>query len=283
MCAASFAFLALLGATAEWLRWGEGAPSLLLGLLVGVHALFVLEFVFHLARRDPQWRRRAAGCLLPPLRLCGRDPQSPRYVWVLGRGWVRRNARLVVDMERAFSLPMIGMALMILPLLAMEHYLADAIAGNALLRALIALATVTIWLAFAVEFFVMIAVVENKVQYCKQHWMDIVVICLPFVAFLRFLRLGQAMRLQQLSKLGRAYRLRGVSMRLWRSILLLDLIARVVRISPEKQLGKLRLMMEEKEAELELLRERVRELEAEIAAKETPALTLNNVGHSLRE
>ncbi len=278
MCAAAFVFLALLGASAEWLRWGEGTPTPLFGALGVVYALFVLELLVHLVRRDPHWPRRLAACLIPPLRLCTRDPQSPQWVWIPGQGWVARNARLAVQLERAFSLPMIGMALLILPLLAIEHYWADALAGNTLLRTLTALGTVAVWLAFAVEFFVMIAVVDNKLQYCKQHWIDIVVIVLPFVAFLRFLRLGQVLRLQQLSQLARAYRLRGVTMRLWRSILLLDLLARLARSNPEKQLQKLRQMIAEKETELELLRERVRELEAEIAAGESPALSLSEAG-----
>jgi voltage-gated potassium channel len=123
----------------------------------------------------------------------------------------------------------------------------------------------------------MIAVVEKKLDYCKRHWLDIVIICLPFVAFLRFLRVGQALRLQQLSRVGRVYRLRGVTMRTWRSVLLLDLIARVVRISPEKQLAKLRETLQEKEIELELLRERIQELENEVAenAASTTELSLS--------
>jgi SMC interacting uncharacterized protein involved in chromosome segregation len=54
-------------------------------------------------------------------------------------------------------------------------------------------------------------------------------------------------------------------------VLLLDLVARIVRVSPEKQLAKLRQTLEEKQVELELLRERIQELEAEVTAKETPA------------
>jgi voltage-gated potassium channel len=213
--------------------------------------------------------------------MCGRDYNSSRRVWVPLRGWVAPSTRLAAELERAFSLPMIVVALMILPLLAVEHYWTDALAGSAPLRAAVSLATCLIWVAFAVEFFVMVSVVEKKLDYCKRHWLDIVIICLPFVAFLRFLRLGQALRLQQLSRLGRVYRLRGVTLRTWRSVLLLDLIARIVRISPEKQLKKLRATLEEKEAEQELLRERIQELEAEVAAKEAtteapPGLTFSD-------
>ncbi len=263
----TLSFLALLGAAAEWVRLGQGGfPPLLAWLLVGTYALLVLEFAFHLARGDRHCRARFWCCVIPPLRLCGRDYPSPRLRWIPFRGWVETGPRLVAELERTFSMPMIVTALMILPLLAIESYWEAAIAQNGWLRTFVAVATCVIWLAFTIEFFVMISVVDKKLLYCKQHWMDIVVICLPFVAFLRFLRLGQALRLQQISRLGRAYRLRGVTMRLWRSILLLDLLTRIVRVRPEKQLAKLRQMIEEKETELDLLRERVRELEAEIAS-----------------
>jgi voltage-gated potassium channel len=272
MFAATLVLMMLLGATAEWIRWNpDGIPWGIVGTLVAVYGLFAAEFLFHLVRRDPHWRRRLLCCLAPPLRMCGRDYNSPRRVWIPLRGWVSPNPRLVVELERALSLPMIIMALMILPLLAVEHFWAEAIAESSTLRLAVSLATCAIWLAFAVEFFMMIAVVEKKLDYCKRHWLDIVIICLPFVAFLRFLRVGQALRLQQISRVGRVYRLRGLTLRTWRSVLLLDLIARIVRISPEKQLARLRQTLEEKQTELELLRERIQELEREVAAKEAPA------------
>jgi voltage-gated potassium channel len=272
MFAATLALMLLLGATAEWIRWNpHEVPWRMVWVLAALYALFGVEFLFHLLRRDPHCRRRLPGCIIPPLRMCGRDYNAPRRVWIPFRGWVTPDRRLVTELERALSLPMIVMALMILPLLAVEHFWAEAIAASSTLRLLVSLATCLIWLAFAVEFFMMIAVVEKKLDYCKRHWLDIVIICLPFVAFLRFLRFGQALRLQQISKLGRVYRLRGVTLRTWRSVLLLGLIARIVRISPEKELAKLRQTLEEKETELELLRERIQELEVEVAARETRA------------
>ena len=45
-----------------------------------------------------------------------------------------------------------------------------------------------IWTAFALEFVIMISVVERKLKYCVQHWIDLLVIVLPLVGFLRTLR-----------------------------------------------------------------------------------------------
>jgi voltage-gated potassium channel len=268
MFAATLGLMLLLGGIAEWIRWSpEGAPWVMVWAALGVYAIFVAEFLFHLGRGDRYWRRRLWCCLVPPLRMCGRDYNTPPRVWIPYHGWVAPSRRLAAELERTLSIPMIVVALMILPLLAVEHYWGEAISASSTLRVLVSLATCAIWLAFAVEFFMMIAIVDKKLDYCKRHWLDIVIICLPFVAFLRFLRLGQALRLQQLSRLGRVYRLRGVTLRTWRSVLLLDLIARIVRISPEKQLARLRETLQEKEVELELLRERIRELESEVALK----------------
>ena len=48
-----------------------------------------------------------------------------------------------------------------------------------------------IWTAFALEFTVMIAVIDRKLKYCLKHWIDILVIVLPLVAFMRSLRLAR--------------------------------------------------------------------------------------------
>ena len=75
-----------------------------------------------------------------------------------------------------------------------------------------------IWTAFALEFTVMIAVVDRKLKYCWQHWIDILVIVLPLVAFLRSLRLARLARLHQIGKFTRLYRLRGSVVRAQRAI-----------------------------------------------------------------
>ena len=70
-----------------------------------------------------------------------------------------------------------------------------------------------VWTAFALEFVVMISVVDRKLRYCLQHWIDILVIVLPLIGFLRMLRLARLGRLNQLGRFTRLYRFRGSVLR----------------------------------------------------------------------
>jgi voltage-gated potassium channel len=97
--------------------------------------------------------------------------------------------------------------------------------------------------------------------------LDLVIILLPLVSFLRTLRVVRATRvarlakLQQLSKMSRLYRLRGLAMRGFRAILLLELLNRILGVSPDTRLRKMREQLREKERELDVLRREIAELE----------------------
>src|SRR5262249_61667669 len=78
--------------------------------------------------------------------------------------------------------------------------------------------TAVIWLAFALEFLVMASLAEDRINYCLCHWLDLAVVVLPLIDFLPILRLLRLRRLfegQQVSRLGRLYRLEGLLGR-WR-------------------------------------------------------------------
>jgi len=121
-----------------------------------------------------------------------------------------------------------------------------------------------IWAAFALEFMVMIAVVERKLKYCLKHWIDILVIVLPLVAFLRSLRLVRLARLNQVGRFTRLYRLRGSVVRAQRGMVVASIVERKLFRNPQKQLAKLQDTLAEKEREVETLRAQIRELEQEI-------------------
>ena len=89
---------------------------------------------------------------------------------------------------------------------------------------------------------------------------------LPLVAFLQALRLGRLLRLQQLTRTARLYRLRGVLLRAWRALLLIDAISRLINGPAEKRLVKLRATLIQKEQELADLRAEIAKLEATTVA-----------------
>lgn len=238
------------------------------GLLV-LYPLFLVEFLLHLVLGSPVWKQRLLSCLIPPLRLGGRDFETGQRIWLPLWGWTPVDEELVLRLEKHFSLPMILIALMVLPLMAVENFWSERISTDPNLAFYLQLATGLIWLAFTFEFLVMISIVERKVRYCKEHWIDIAVICLPLIAFLRTARLGRLLRLNSLAKTARAYRLRGLLMRTYRAFLVLEVIQRLLRPDPQKRLAQLREILAEKEAELEELRSEMRRLEGDLSAEQS--------------
>lgn len=241
-----------------------------------LYALFFIELATFCALRAPRWRSCLWHCAFPPLRLGGRDHHDGKSIWLPMLGWRHVNRTLRREVERAFSGPMIVVALMMLPLLAIDLYWLEKIRRNPeayawldprYLRFAVAAGTVVIWMAFAIEFLVMASIVDKKFRYLKEHWLDVAIICLPMISFARLLRASQLLRMQQLVRVTRMYRLRGVGMRLLRGLLALDLLGRLLRISPERRIRALEERIVEKQWELDDLRAQVVELRRQVQAK----------------
>ena len=209
-----------------------------------------------------------AICMIPPMRMCARNQHCEGKVWFPILGWQIPNRNLQKQLERLTSVPMVCVALLILPVLGLQFLFGDNISNYPLLRVLLHIGTGVIWLAFATEFILMVSIADNKVKYCKKHWLDLVIILLPLISFLRTLQLLRASnmaklgKVQYLTKMVRVYRLRGVSMRALRAILLLEVMHRLLRISPQKRIKSLESEYGEKLLELEFLRQEIDELKA---------------------
>ncbi|RMF41713.1 MAG: potassium channel protein [Planctomycetota bacterium] len=260
--------------TPEERRLEERAFALgwkVLYVLIALWAMFILEQVYRWVRSrlDPRFAGRTTHgwvyCLFPPLRLGAHRHGDVEWIWLPVLGWQVVDRHLRRKLERIFSIPMFWIALMILPVLGLQFYFKHRIIDHPILRSILHVGTGVIWFAFAMEFIVMISVAKSKLRYCKEHWLDLAIIVLPLVSFLRSVRVLQAMRfvpatqLQQLSKAARVYRMRGVVMRAVRAMMLLELAERVLRTSPHKRLERLEQLRREKLIELE-------DLDAEIAA-----------------
>jgi hypothetical protein len=239
-------------------------------LFLWLYALLWLPFLAECAaqlwlgggRSLRAYGRAAAICLLPPLRLGARRWSDPREIWLPGLGWQGVDYALRRRLERAFSLPMFLIALLILPVLGVDFALKDRVGESPALAAALDIGTAVIWLAFAGEFIVMVSVADHKLRYCKQHWLDLAIILLPVIAFLRSLRL---LRVARLSRAARVFRLRGVLMRAFRALVLLEIVQRLVHRDPYRRLRSLRELLEEKELEAQELRQQIRVLERDVA------------------
>ncbi|MHB8971978.1 MAG: potassium channel protein [Pirellulaceae bacterium] len=259
------------------------AGSACVKILGGLWLVFLSEFVFQYLVRDrgqPFWRTHVPGlliCLCPPLRLCVRNPEMNGKVWLPGLRWRKVNASLRARLERILSVPMILIALAILPVLLIEFGMRHQVAEYRWLQFTLHVSLGVIWFAFAAEFIVMLSVADKKLRYCKGHWIDIAIILLPFVSFLRSLRIVRATRVARLARvellarMSRLYRLRGLAMRALRAMLLLKLINRLLPPDPEKQLKRLREQLREKEADIRFLKRQIADLERSVAASRAAA------------
>ena len=218
-------------------------PACHIGLAV-IWPVFLLEALVHVVARSRRWKQHLAYCLCPPARLGARDACTGKRIWLPQASWTVVDREMAERMERKLNFPMILIALCVIPLLALDYYQPEhhplvhhlhnsvaqqpapaapqqtsavaseipaALAWAQLpaVRFATRIGEALIWTAFALEFTVMISVVDRKLRYCRQHWIDILVIVLPLIAFLRSLRLARLARLNQIGRFTRLYRLRG--------------------------------------------------------------------------
>ncbi|TWU50769.1 hypothetical protein Poly51_40620 [Rubripirellula tenax] len=205
-------------------------------------------------------------CISPSLRLCARSPEMNCRLWLPGLGWRQANRRLRSRLERSFSIPMIAIALLILPVLVIEFFMKAQVAEYTWLRTILHIGTGVIWFAFAFEFILKVSVAEKKLAYCKKHWIDLAIISLPFFSFLRSLQMVQSTRLtkllkiQQLTKLARVYRLRGTAVKALRAVVLLDGFQRYIHRDPDRAIEKLERRLADIESEARFVQRQINKL-----------------------
>jgi hypothetical protein len=140
------------------------------------------------------------GTPLPPPR------PGTRYVDVIWLGVVIADDDLRRRVDRAFHWPMIVLALLCVPLIAIDIAIIDQrpdVRGTWLWWVTLVGLGVT-WLAFVVEFIVKIAIAECRIEYVRRNWIDLVIIALPALRPLRVAAIGRT---------ARVFSLRGAAMR----------------------------------------------------------------------
>ncbi|MGF1581947.1 MAG: hypothetical protein ACFCD0_21690 [Gemmataceae bacterium] len=240
-------------------------------------------FVRFYVRRGqrPVWSRFGfliATLMFPPLRIGARSYLDPHLYWLPIIGWNHADKDLRRKVEKIFSVPMIVIALMVLPVLAVEaaiEYVWPDLRGNFSIKIAVDIGNALIWAAFAFELIVMLSLAEKKLAYCITHWIDLAVVLLPlshFLPALRLLRAGRLVAGLKLGRMARLYRLRGLAMRAWRSILVLQVLQRLFNNSLEKRLNQLQELKMAKLEELEELEMEIESIENQIrkAGREVP-------------
>jgi voltage-gated potassium channel len=170
-------------------------------------------------------------------------------------------------LEQAFSVPMILIALAVLPLFALDwHWQNRAVTPSWPMLVFLWASESLIWLAFAFEFVILFSVSPKKLRYCREHWIDLVIILAPLAGFLRLVRMARVLRLSEVSRAARVYRLRGLSQRMFRGLLLLSLVRNLLEGDPAKRLVKLCDELRDRELDLDQLRAEIANLETRLAA-----------------
>lgn len=275
----ALAFLAALGLVLpqldqHWLPAGviRGAEFALLACW----ALLAVELLLRRLWVDRQrsWGRLAyqAGCLLvPPLRLGLSAGRSHRgIVWLPAVGWRRTGRETARRLQRALSGPMIVIGLMVVPALALDFLYKDTLEDHPAIAIGLDIGLRLIWLAFAFELVVMLAVSREKLGYARAHWVDVAIVVFPLISFLRvlrLLRLGSVVRASRLATMARTYRLRGLAMRLMRAVLLLRVLERISHRAAEARVRMLEAGIEKHRRQIDEMEREIAELRKHIDAK----------------
>ena len=254
---------------------------LLLGLLLAIWPLFLVESLYvrwlskgHAKSAKSNFSFDWFCVVCPPLRLGKPVPAKGGQIWLPRMGWRTPGKALHKELERIFSKPMLVVALLILPVLLIEFRYQELLQSTLWLKLLLSISMGLIWCAFTYEFILMVSSTKKKLAYIKKNWIDLAIILLPLISFLRSLRIVRAAKLarfaklQQLTKMGRVYRMRGMLAKTIRAFLVLELVHRILKTSPEKRLGKLLAQVEDKQDELQELRQQVAAVRAEMIAEQ---------------
>jgi voltage-gated potassium channel len=206
--------------------------------------------------------------LVPPYRMILATYPGGNCVWLPIIGWQPTGRDLEERLDRGFSIPMLFIALMILPILAIEMFGGKYVDDYPMLGRLLNFGTSVIWLAFAFEFIVMSSITPALPRFLGKNWINLLVILLPLIAFLRGFRAARLLRLGRATKALKVYRLRGLGIRAWRGVLTLELIDRVFFRKPEARLTRLKAKLQDHERNVLILKKRIALLEEKIASSD---------------
>jgi hypothetical protein len=240
-------------------------------LIIGLWAIVLIEGIAGLSVSSDalaaRLRRLMLTALLPPLRMVVASSKSSGWLWLPGIGWKPAGEETSEQLEQKLALPMVILTLLVLPVLGAELTGGETLENHPRMALATHLTTCVIWIGFTMEFLWMVAAAPDKLAYCLKNWVNLVIILLPLVAFLRVLNLFRFTRMLRAGKLLRAYRLRGLWARVWRVVLLFNLLERLQQRDPAKYCASLEKKIGDLEEEVAKLKVKLAEQRGKIAAE----------------
>jgi hypothetical protein len=258
--------------------WVMGALGLALWPIVLVDAVVSYFKRSPAVSRSKALSRVFLVVLMPSMRLGWIHPAT-NQIWLPGLGWQSPGKQLLRRLERIFGAPMLLIAFLILPVLAVEYMNVERIRTEPLFALALQVAVALIWLAFALELIIKVGAAPSSLVYLKERWLDVAIVGLPLLEFVltywvhwaplaRLLRLSRAISPQQLGAMGKAYRLRGLLLKGWHAFMLLEGITRLTGNSPVKRLRKVERRIALLQEEIDELRHDAEKLKAMIPKSE---------------
>lgn len=162
---------------------------------------------------------RLLPLIFPPTRMAIPAWNDKQTVWLPKTNWKKKNRALEKRVEKAFSLPMFLISILVLVTIGIELLAKDFLVRYQFFGYSVFIIQCLIWVAFVVEFIISIMITKKKLAYCMAHWLEIIIILLPTLAFFRFLRILQVLRI---SKVARSMRLRSVIIKAIPALLLFE-------------------------------------------------------------
>jgi len=229
---------------------------LVLALTGGSWFLGIVEAVWAimLARKESNIRagyirNRVWAGVIPPIRLGLHLGRAGELLWIPRFNLSKTNQAMLEELKARFSGPMIVIALLIVPILLIEMKFEAALSAHVdpeLLAIILMSGQAFIWAAFAFEFTLMYSVAGDKMGYCTRNWMDLLIIALPLVSFLRTARLARLARIQQV---GRAWRMKGVVTKARKALVLAEVVQKIMYPNPNKMVNGLRRKFQQNRSE----------------------------------
>ncbi|MDN3687979.1 hypothetical protein [Cyclobacterium jeungdonense] len=197
---------------------------------------------------------KVLSLVFPPLGLGLRHLEEPQKTWLPFYHWSLCNEGLLNRLKQQFSIPMIIIALLILPVVIIEWQFYEEVEAflNTDLSFVLDMVQGFIWLAFALEFILLISITPDKLTYVRKNWIDLLIILLPFISFVRTLRIFKVARLTHLV---RGYKLRALLMKARQGFVFASFFYRLLAIKPGFQVKKLKKKLDQNQSEREIIEE----------------------------
>ncbi len=140
---------------------------------------------------------------LPPPRPGVRHVKLKRLGILVADDELRRRV------DRLFHRPMIILALLVLPVLAIEllYLNPEQFKSHDLAAWICRIVLALIWLAFLTEFVLKIMIAECRIEYIRRNWLDVIIILLPAL---------RPLRVAAVARTSRVFTLRGVGVKFFR-------------------------------------------------------------------